>query len=75
MLFLIFIASMFFPLDAGSGDVTFNARRKILCSISLRGKVAYHLHSVGYSQKTGRESVQLLRKSRWHAQYKDVEGK
>ena len=68
-LFLIFTLTFVFSLVDGEGDVTFNARRNILASISRKQKIAYHLHSIGYSGQKGDYSVQLLRKSKWLKQY------
>ena len=59
----------------GFGDVTFNARRNILGSIPVGGKNSYHLHSIGYSGQKGGYNVQLLRKSKWYAQYSIAESK
>ena len=73
-LFPIFTTYIYFSLVASDGDVTFNARRNILGSISLGGKIAYHLHSIEYSGQKGGYSAQLLRKSKWQAQYSTAEG-
>ena len=59
----------------GFGDVAFNARRKMLGSIPIHGKVAYHMRSVEYSGKRGSYSVQLLRKSKWPKQHITTESK
>ena len=62
------ISSYFQFLVVADGDVTFNARRNILGSICLQGKIAYHLHGIHYSGRTGGYSAQLFRKSKWHEQ-------
>jgi len=49
--------------------MSFNARRNILATISLGGKIAYHLHSIEYTGQKDSYSVQLLRKSKWYAEY------
>lgn len=66
---------LFFSLVVGHGDVTFNPRRNILGSIPVGAKTTYHLHSIEYCGQKGSYSVQLLRKSKWHAQYSTAEGK
>lgn len=65
----------FSHLEIGPGDVRFNARRSILGSIPLEGKIAHHLHSIEYSGQKGSYSVQLLRKSKWPAKFKTKRGK
>ena len=49
--------------------MTFNERRNILGSVFGGEKVGYRLHNINYSAQKGRYSVQLLRKSKWPAQY------
>ena len=56
-------------LVTGVGDVTYNPRRNILGAIPVRRKVAYHLYDVA-AGKTG-NIVKLIRKSKWHSQYRD----
>lgn len=51
-------------LGVGGGDITFNARRNILGSVSVGGEIAYHLHNIEYPGQKGSPRVQLLRKSR-----------
>ena len=66
---------MLFSLEVGDGSMAFNARRSLLGSIPVGGKIAYHLHSIGYSGQKGSYSAQLLRKSQWKAQYGTAAGK
>ena len=55
-------------LVTGAGDVTYNPRRSILGAISVGGKISYHLYNV-IPGKAG-NVVNLLRKSKWHSQYR-----
>lgn len=56
-------------LVVGYGDLAYNSRRNLLASLPLQGKIAYHLHEIGYSGKNFSNSVNLLRKSKWHFQH------
>ena len=60
-----------FPLTivTGFGDLTYNTKRNLLGAISLSGKIAHHLFSVDTDCVNTKESVKLLRKSKWHSQY------
>ena len=61
--------NFFVVIEVGPVDMSFNARRNILATISLGGKIAYHLHSIEYTGQKDSYSVQLLRKSKWYAEY------
>ena len=53
----------------GWGDLTYNTKRNLLGAISLGGKIAYHIFAVDANYLNIKESVKLIRKSRWHSQY------
>ena len=55
-------------LATGHGDVTYNPRRNFLGAMCVGGKIAYHLYNFGTSKSDG--IVKLMRKSRWHSQYR-----
>ena len=59
-------------LVTGHGDVTYNSRKSILGAIPVGGKIAYHLYN--FSAGKTENTVQLLRKSKWHSQYSTAEG-
>lgn len=60
-------------LETGFGDVTYNSRRNILGSISLGGKISYHLYNIEYGGQKSNYCVKLLRKSKWHSEYSNNE--
>ena len=59
-------------LVAGFGDVTYNPRRSILGAMCVGGKIAYHMYNFDTSKSGG--IVKLIRKSRWHSQYRTGDG-
>ena len=61
--------------DAGYGDLTYNTKRNLLGAISLNKKIAYHLFTVDTNSANIKESVKLIRKSKWHSQYHNDSGK
>ena len=44
-------------------------------AISVNEKIAYHLFSVDTNCSNIKESVNLIRKSKWHSQYTNMESK
>ena len=56
-------------IDVGYGDLTYNPKRNLLGAISLNRKIAYHLFTVDTNCANIKESVKLIRKSKWHPQY------
>ena len=65
----------FISIDVGYGDFTYNTKRNLLGAISLGGKIAYHLFSVDPNPVNPKESIKLIRKSKWHLQYSDKRSK
>ena len=61
------ILMIIFVLETGKGDMSSNPRRSILGAVPIEGKIAYHLYNFT-TRKTG-NSVQLIRKSKWHSKY------
>ena len=59
-------------LVTGNGDVTYNPRRNILGAIPIEGEIVYHLYQFPTSKADN--NVKLIRKSRWHTQYRTEEG-
>ena len=53
----------------GNGDLTYNSKRNCLAAISLRGKIAHHLFSIDTDCSNIKDSVRLIRKSKWHSQH------
>ena len=62
-------------IDTGQGDITYNTKRNLLGAISLNKKIAYHLFTVDAICLNLKECVKLTRKSKWHSQYSNKEGK
>ena len=52
----------------GNGDIAYNARRKILGALPVRGKTLYHLFTVDTSTLSDGGAVKLCQKSKWHSQ-------
>ena len=61
--------------DVGYGDLAYNAKRNLLGAISVSEKIAYHLFTVDTNSVNIKESVKLIRKSKWHSQYGNAECK
>ena len=53
------------------GDLTYNTKRNLLGAISVTGKIAYHLFTVNTNCSNLKDSAKLIRKSKWHPQYKN----
>ena len=57
-------------LGAGLSEVTYNARRNILGSISHFGKIALHIFSMDNSSSNQHNpTIKLLKKAAWDPQY------
>ena len=53
----------------GYGDVTYNSRRDVLCTISVGGRAAFHLFQVNYNNHSRNNNVKLLKKMKWPSQH------
>ena len=62
-------------LDTGWGDLTYNTKRNLLGAISLSGRISYHLFFVDTTCLNIKESIKLLRKSKWDPKYANMKGK
>lgn len=58
----------------GYGDITYNSRRGILGTISVSGKISYHLYTIDTNPSQMNNSVKLCRKSKWHPEYSTSAG-
>ena len=69
------IIIFYIVIVTGYGDLTYNTRRNLLGAISVGGKITYHLFSVNTNCVNVKESIKLMRKSKWHSQYSNEESK
>ena len=51
------------------GEITYNTKRNLLGAISTCRKIAYHLFFVDANCSNIKESIKLVRKSKWYSQY------
>ena len=67
--FLSSFEQLYFSLETGPGDITYNSRRGILGAVPLYGKISYHLSNVNSNASKPKDIVKLIRKSKWHSQH------
>ena len=62
-------------VDTGFGDLTYNAKQKALGAIGVGDKTSYHLFFIDTNCYDPKNTVKLIRKSKWHSQYSEDERK
>ena len=50
-------------------------KQNLLGALSVKNKIAYHLFSVDADSSDPKNTVKLIRKSKWHSQYDTFDGK
>ena len=65
-----------FEIDTGWSNLNLqHEEESLLGVINLSGKIACHLFSVDTHYVNIKESLKLIRKSRWHSQYSNEDGR
>ena len=55
--------------------MTYNTKQNLLGAICISEEIAYHLFSVDVHCSDTKNSVKLIRKSRWHSQHSKEKSK
>ena len=69
----IFLKRIFFVVT-GKRNVTYNARRGLLGTLPIGGKIAYHLFNIDAGFSKNENTIRICRKSKWHIQYEPPYG-